>query len=508
MSSFTDSIPAALRASVFRFPEKPFLIAADRIWTYRQVHDETLAIADCLEEMGLRAGDRVAILDVDSIEYVVLLLALAAIGAIAVPLNYRQQLPELSYQIENSGARLLLANQRYMERVSGLSDKLEFGPVAIDRFFAEAAKRGPSRRVLNDLPGNTPFVICYTSGTTGKPKGAVLEQRTLWLRAMKFIVELGIVPDDIVHATFPMFHIGGLVFSLMALLRGASFVVYPQFELGATMALVRERRVTFMTVVPTMFAMMAKAEGFDATYFGDLRLILYAGAPMNPQLLKKIMGVYRGDLVQSFGQTEDLPQSILTPEDHRWSFRHDAARLASIGKPPIGVELRLVDNDGMPVPVGEIGEIVTRGGTGMTEYWGLPEETAKTLKQGWVHSGDLGYHDKDGYLYLAGRKRQMIIRGGENVYPAEVEKVLHTLPYVSDCVVVGLPDEKWGEIVAAVLVCSDPSVAEADIIAHCRQFLASYRCPEKVFFKQALPYNATGKVDRSLVLADIAATAS
>jgi fatty-acyl-CoA synthase len=503
MSFFPDSISAALRASSFRFPDKPFLIEANRVQTFSQVHDQVLIIADCLEGMGLGPGDRVAILDVDSSEYIVLLIALAALRAVAVPLNYRQQVPEIAYQVENSGARLLLANGRYLERASAAADKLDCGVLAIDRLFADAAKQPPSSRVLSNVPGETPLVICYTSGTTGKPKGAVLEQRVLWLRAVKFIIELGIVSEDVVHATFPMFHIGGLVFSVMALLRGASIVVHPQFEISSTMALVRDRRVTFMTLVPTMFSMVVKADGFGPAFFGDLRMILYAGSPMNPQLLKQVMRTYRGALVQSFGQTEDLPQSLLTPEDHRWSFAHDSARLGSIGRPPIGVELRIIDAEGASLPAGEIGEIITRGGTGMTEYWGLPEETAKTLKDGWIHSGDLGYRDEDGYLYLAGRKRQMIIRGGENVYPAEVEKVLLALPYVTDCVVIGLPDREWGETVVAVLVRAAAACEEAEIIAHCRRSLASYKCPERVIFRTALPYNATGKVDRKVVLAEI-----
>ncbi|QEX17943.1 fatty-acid--CoA ligase [Hypericibacter terrae] len=494
----SDSLTALVRAAAGRFGAKPCLIAAERTVSFEGFAGEIASLSRHLAASGIRPGDRVALLDVDSIDFFEILYAIAALGAIAVPLNYRQRVPELRYQIQNSGARLLLAGSRYEAEAEALKLDLALGWQRLDMFCNEARAKHPcSLADLRGVEGSAPFVICYTSGTTGRPKGAVLDQRAACLRAYKFIIEFGIRRDDIVHVTTPLFHISALVITMTCLVRGAGVLILPQFKLETTMAAVREHRVTFLSLVPTMLAMMAAAPEFGAAYFGDVRLIVYAGAPMNPRLLRDVMSVYRGEMVQSFGQTEDLPQSILSIEDHREAFLQGAKHLDSIGRPPIGVELKICDAQGREVPQGEIGEIASRGGTGMVGYWEMPEETAKTIKEGWLFSGDLGYRDADGYIYLAGRKKQMIIRGGENVYPAEVEKVLLDFPGIKDAVVIGLPDPVWGEIIAAVIVARDGPVDPAALVAHCKRHLASYRCPDCVFQRDSLPYNAGGKVDRN-----------
>jgi acyl-CoA synthetase (AMP-forming)/AMP-acid ligase II len=495
-----DSLSALVRAAAGRFGPKPCLIASERTVSFEGFAGEVASLARHLKMAGIEAGDRVALLDLDSIDFFEILYAIAATGAIAVPLNYRQRVPELSYQIRNSGARLLLAGSRYEAEARELAPDLALGWQRLDAFCRTA--RAAHRCGIADLAGvegRSPFVICYTSGTTGRPKGAVLDQRACCLRAYKFIVEFGIRPDDIVHVTTPLFHISALVITMTGLVRGAGVLLLPQFKLETTMAAVRDHGVTFLSLVPTMLAMMVAAPDFSAAYFGAVRLIVYAGAPMSPRLLRRVMSLYKGDMVQSFGQTEDLPQTILSIEDHRQAFRDGAKHLDSIGRPPIGVELRICDNEGREVPTGEIGEIASRGGTGMVGYWQMPEETAKTLKEGWLFSGDLGYRDEDGYVYLAGRKKQMIIRGGENVYPAEVERVLLDYPGIKDAAVIGLPDSVWGEVIAAIVVSNDGPVDPASLVSHCKRHLASYRCPDRIFQRESLPYNAGGKVDRGLL---------
>jgi acyl-CoA synthetase (AMP-forming)/AMP-acid ligase II len=495
-----DSLAALVRAAAGRFGPKPCLIAPNRIVTFESFASEVASLVRHLKASGIGQGDRVALLDVDSIDFFEILYAIAATGAIAVPLNYRQRAPELRYQIQNSGARLLLAGSRYEDEARALTPDLALGWQRLDRFCHQA--REAHRCGIADLTGvdgRSPFVICYTSGTTGRPKGAVLDQRAACLRAYKFIIEFGVRPDDIVHVTTPLFHISALVLTMTGLVRGAGVLILPQFKLDTTMPALRQHRVTILSLVPTMLAMMAAAPDFGSAYFGDLRLIVYAGAPMNPRLLRDVMSVFKGDMVQSFGQTEDLPQSILTIADHREAYLHGAKHLDSVGRPPIGVELKICDAQGREVRGGEIGEIASRGGTGMLGYWQMPEETAKTLKEGWIFSGDLGYRDAEGYVYLAGRKKQMIIRGGENVYPAEVERVLLDFPGIKDAVVIGLPDPVWGEIIAAVIVPADGPVDDIGLAAHCKRHLASYRCPDRVFQRESLPYNAGGKVDRNLL---------
>ncbi|MGE3968446.1 MAG: class I adenylate-forming enzyme family protein [Dongiaceae bacterium] len=503
-----DSIMAALRSSALRFGEKACLVTPDRTVSFAAFYDLVCGTAEHLRATGIARGDRVAILDIDSIEHLVALYAAAALEAIAVPLNYRQRPVEIEYQLGNSGARLLLAGDRYLAPMQPLAPMLEFGIEPIRPFVAAAETRGAGAVRFLGTGSRSPFLICYTSGTTGRPKGAVLEQRTLWLRSLKYNLEFGFTPEDRLHCGFPMFHIGGLVYSLAAVMRGASLLILPQFQLEPTMAAVRDLGATFLATVPTMLSLMTQSPDFGPDYFGRLRLIMYGGAPMNPTLLRTIMSAYRGEMVQSFGSTEDLPQTLLMPADHRAALASAPERLSSIGRPPFGVEFAILDGAGRPVPQGTVGEIATRSGTNMAGYWQLPEETARTLKDGWMLGGDLGYVDADGFVHLAGRKKDMIIRGGENIYPIEVETLLALLPGVADCAVIGLPDAHWGEIVVAIVVSRDRTLDAATVIAHCRQSLASYRCPEKVLFRDELPRNSLGKTDRQALLRSIAEPAA
>ena len=263
---------------------------------------------------------------------------------------------------------------------------------------------GPVR--LTDPDPATPLAICYTSGTTGRPKGAVIDQYTGNLRALKIMYDLRLGPDDVMHMTTPMFHISCLILSLAALQRGATQVILPQFDYEATMAAVQAHKVTFINTVPTILSMAMARDDFTPEVFAGLRLIMYTAAPMSLPLLRKLMEVYKGDLIQFLGQTEDLPQTVLTPEDHHNALAGiSPERLESVGRASGAVDLMVCDDDGNPVAEGEIGEIATRAGTAMSGYWNLPEETEKALKNGWIYTGDLGYLDADGYVYLAGRKK-------------------------------------------------------------------------------------------------------
>ncbi len=501
------SIPALVQAAANAFGEKTCAITPERTVSFRQFAADVASIAGHLDALGIVPGDRVAILDVNSLNFLEILCALGVLGAIAVPLNYRQRVTENRFQLEDSGARLLLANSRYGAEARELASPLALGWRAID----DATQIGlPGKAAdglvrLTDRDPATPLAICYTSGTTGRPKGAVIDQFTASLRAFKLMYDLRLGPDDVMHMTTPMFHISCLMLSLAALQRGAAQLILPQFEYETTMAAVREHKVTFINTVPTILSMALARGDFTPDVFAGLRLIMYTAAPMSLPLLRRLMSVYQGDLVQFLGQTEDLPQTVLTPEDHHKALAGIApGRLESIGLPSAGVDLAICDDAGEPVAHGEIGEIVTRAGTAMSGYWNLPDETAATLKDGWIYTGDLGRRDADGYVYLAGRKKHMIIRGGENVYPSEVEPVLLQAPGVRDAVILGLPDETWGEIVVAVVTRENGDAEAEAIIAHCKRQLASYRCPEKIYFVDEMPLNAAGKILRHLLLDEIA----
>ena len=381
------SIPALVQAAANGFGDKTCAIAPERTVTFRQFAADVASIAGHLEALGVVSGDRVAILDVNSLNFLETLCALGVLGAIAVPLNYRQRVPEYRFQIEDSSARLLLANSRYSAEAGELASPLALGWRAIDDAtqigLPGTATDGLIR--LTDLDPATPLAICYTSGTTGRPKGAVIDQFTASLRALKIMYDLRLGSDDVMHMTTPMFHISCLILSLAALQRGAVQLILPQFDYETTMAAVREHKVTFINTVPTILSMALARDDFTPDVLTGLRLIMYTAAPMSLPLLRKLMSVYKGELIQFLGQTEDLPQTVLTPEDHRNALAGIAAgRLESVGQPSVGVDLAICDDAGDPVPRGEIGEIVTRAGTAMSGYWKLPDETAAALKDGWM----------------------------------------------------------------------------------------------------------------------------
>lgn len=496
-------VAALVRAAADGYADKPCAIAPERTVTFRAFADEVAAMAAGLSRHGVSPGDRVALLDVNTLDFLQAICALATMGAVAVPLNYRQREPEHRFQIEDSGARLLLAGRRYAATAEALAPTLELGCLALDDVGFRGHGRAP-RGSAAERPAaraGLPLAICYTSGTTGRPKGAVIDQFTVAFRALKLMYDLRLGPDDVMHMTTPMFHISCLILSLAAIQRGATQVIVPQFDYEATTAAMLRHRVTFINTVPTILSMMLARADFRPEILSGLRLIMYTAAPMSLPLLRKLASVYKGDLVQFLGQTEDLPQTVLTPEDHRNALAGIAPhRLESVGRPCANVELMICNDAGEALPPGDIGEIVTRGATAMSGYWNLAEESARTLKDGWIFSGDLGYRDEDGYVYLAGRKKHMIIRGGENVYPSEVEPVLLDAPGVRDAVVLGLPDDTWGEIVVAAVVPDGPSPDATAIIGHCRSRLASYRCPERVVFVDELPLNAAGKVVRHVLV--------
>jgi fatty-acyl-CoA synthase len=497
------SLLSVLRASADHFEDKPAFVSPERSVGYRDFCSNVGRIAAHLRQLGLLPGARVAVLDVDGTEYLEIFYGIGVAGLVVVPLNYRQRLEELAFQIEDSDARLLIAGTQYRTQAETLGASVEFGWTSLQALHTEATATACDTSDIEPSDPHAAFAICYTSGTTGRPKGATISQHVTCLRALKFVAEFGLTSDDVLHVTPPLFHISGVVLNLVGFVRGCSVLILPQFRFAETLALMHHYRVTCVCLVPTILAMMRNAPEFGPAIFGSLRIILYAGSPMSPQLIRDIMSVYQGDMIQSFGQTEDLPQLILNAQHHRAAFAAEAPALHSIGKPAIGVEIKISDGKGRPVPKGEIGEIASRGGTAMLGYWNLPDATASTIVDGWVHSGDLGYIGTDGFVYLAGRKKQMIIRGGENVYPAEVERVLLEAPGVKDAVVLGMPDPVWGEIVVAVVVADTGTTDEAALIAFCRTRLASYRCPEQVIFRDELTYNAGGKVDRSQLRQEI-----
>ncbi|GAA4698632.1 fatty acid--CoA ligase [Pseudonocardia yuanmonensis] len=496
------SLGEALPLSAERHPDKAcFLFPDGTEHSFALTNSRVNRLVSALQAHGIGRGDRLAVLALDSHRYVEIVLACLKLGAVFMPLNYRLMRPEVDVFLERGRAVAMFHDARYSGLLSGL------------------AERHPSLRLVVELETDfdplletgrdvEPPVVCqdrdllglaFTSGTTGTPKGVLQSQGM-----MKAIVEHGMIvnqprPDDIRYVAAPAFHVTGIAGLLGGVAFGFTSLLLPQFDAQTVLGFMAEDRITGAFLVPTMISTLLQQPGVADHGYDRLRLIYYGAAPMSPTLLRRAMDVFDCDFLQLFGAgTEAGLQAFLTPEEHRLALAGRPELLGSIGRPGYGIALRLVDEDLNDVPDGEVGEIATRSDMVMDGYLDMPEETARAFAGGWFRAGDMAYRDKDGYLYLHGRKKDMIIRGGENIYPVEIETVLAEHPAVVQCAVVGVPDEHWGETVRAFVTApswtgTDEELA-AELVELCRGRLARYKVPADVVRRDELPMNASGKI--------------
>ncbi|MDA0158697.1 AMP-binding protein [Solirubrobacter ginsenosidimutans] len=416
--------------------------------THRELHERASRVAGALAARGVRAGDRVAMLLHNGLEFPETLLACLRLGAIAVPINFRLTQNEIDYILADCGAAVL---------VDGPLDH-------------EPAPRAP-------IESSDPALLCYTSGTTGRPKGAVLTHANLVASTLSWIHEMGATADDVWLSGQPLFHIGGINGMLPFLALGATAILTPTtgFDPAHAVRLMEQHAVTMCIFVPTQWDQVTAIAQRTR-----LRVAMWGAAPASRKTLEALARTYPGvDIVSAYGQTEMSGATTLLKGP-------DATRkMGSVGKPMRDVELRLEDE------VDGVGEIVYRGPFVMQGYWNDADATAEAFAGGWFHSGDLATRDAEGYLRLVDRKKDMIVSGGENIYPAEVERVLREHPAVADVAVVGVPHPRWGETPVAFVV---GACTEHELIGHCRAHLASYKKPTAIHFVTSLPRNAAGKV--------------
>ncbi|HEX7759624.1 MAG TPA: long-chain fatty acid--CoA ligase [Caulobacteraceae bacterium] len=486
------------------FPDKDCVILEDRRSTYRQMQSRIDQLAAAMRDRGVGKGTRVGILQVNSVAFVECLYAGLQIGAIVVPLNYRLKAQELEYIVNQAGLSMLFVGERYVELVQSIREKTPAlttciglegpapGMAAYETLFG-----GPATvAVPEPMDDHDIALILYTSGTTGLPKGAMLSYRALHHQALAMLLSLKLTHEDRVLAGGPLYHVGTLGYLIPTLYAGATWVMVPQFEARDALGTIQRERLTVCWFAPAMLNFMAQLEGASTYDLSSLRMIQYGGGPMPPRVLKDASRLFGCRFMQVYGLTEAVPQTFLDPDDHVLD-EHDPRRhrLASIGKPAPNVDLRIVDAAGRDVAPGQIGEIVCQCDTMMEGYWRKPEETAQAIRDGWLHTGDLARLDADGFIYLVDRIKDMIIRGGENIYPAEIERVLYEHPAIAEAAVIGVPDETWGECVKAVVVLRPGMDATAEtVIRHCQDRLASYKKPSVVEFIEALPRTSGGKV--------------
>lgn len=453
------------------------------------------AMAGALRREGVTADTPVMLLGRNSVAWFEAWFAILWAGGVVVPVNPRLNPREIALMIEDAGADLILCESELADLVGGVPSAriLSIGAEAVS-WIDGAAPAEDAGRGGDDLAA-----ILYTGGTTGRPKGVMLSHANLLASALGALAmpEMACGPHYL-H-TAPLSHAGGLSGLLMALLSGSTHYFLPQFEARAVMAAVREYGISDVFLVPTMMEMLVGEPDFDAASLPGLRRIRYGGSSIGPALLAAIKTRLPGvAFSQAYGMTELSPvATILTPQDHR---NADPARLRSAGRPTPLVELRIADSHDRGMPTGEVGEVQVRGPNVMRGYRNLPDLTAETLRGGWMRTGDLGFLDAQGYLTIVDRLKDMIVSGGENVYSREVEIAVGTHPDVIACAVVGLPDPRWGERVAAAVVMRDGAVSDADAIrAHCRERIAAFKLPRQIRFLDSLPLTGVGKVDKRAV---------
>ncbi|HZG80226.1 MAG TPA: o-succinylbenzoate--CoA ligase [Brevibacillus sp.] len=490
----------------FITPDRIALIDESRQLTYREMSAEINRYAHMLEvRYELQQGERIGIWATNSIEYLMLLFAIAKLGCIAVVLNVRLTPRELEYQLNDSGSRLLIVETSFRQEAesilanTGVQQVLWFdqGEGSCHQLPEQASAYPSDLLIREGVAGDTPFIICYTSGTTGKPKGAVLTQENMFWNAVNNVLALDLTSFDKSLTLLPMFHIGGIgLFALPTLFAGGTVIVPHRFDPAKTLQLIEEHRVTIVMGVPTIYDFIRKSPNFPTSNLDSIRWFYCGGAPCPHELIQSYLD--RGvPFAQGFGMTETSPTVFMTS-------REDYGRkIGSIGKPVMFCDIRVVDEGGEDVGPGEIGELWIKGGNVMQGYWNRPVATAESFRDGWLLTGDLVTRDEEGFVTIIGRKKDMIISGGENIYPLEVEQVISQLPAVDEVAVVGVADAKWGEVpVAAIAVKTGHELREDDVKQYCQKRLAKYKVPVRIDFVKALPKNATGKIDKKTIKAD------
>jgi long-chain acyl-CoA synthetase len=470
--------------------------------------DRVARLAAGLVTLGMQRGDRVAILAENSARYLETYFAAPWGGGIVTPLNHRLALPELVAIMENAGAKILVVDAVHAEAGAELAAR------ANCRYVIFASPQRPDRRewiayeelATKTAPapdagrsGDDVAAIVYTSGSTGSPKGVMHSHANII--AAGFAVAAGYQLDEqtVSLISGPLFHVGATGLGIPTLMAAGMLSILPRFDAGRALERVERHGVTVLNGVPTMLQMMVQHPDCGRRDLTSLRRVPFGGAPMPPTLLAELLAVMpRAQFIHSFGMTETVSSCTMLPDIWLREERRAAGKFNSIGRVMLGSELSIRDPADNDVPSGTIGEIVVRGPCVMRGYWNKPELTAQTLRDGWLHTGDLGYLDEDGFLFIVDRLKDMIITGGENVYSTEVEEAIYSHGGVSQCAVIGIPDARWGEAVHAIVTPrAGVELTEAALIAHCRENIARYKCPRSIEIRaEALPLSAANKINK------------
>jgi len=492
-----------LRRSAERFPRKAAILWQGTELSYRDLDLAANKLANTLLDLGLSKGAKVGILSRNRTEYGIAFFGVARTGGVLVNVSVLYAPEELQFVLNKADVEILIYEDVFEEKVAAvlpnlpkITRRVRIGSAAGDvpefyRFIEGASADYPKVEIHED----DPFCMTYTGGTTGRPKGVLTSHRNRAVTAHTVMVEEAIDERDVVGIVTPMFHVAALnIMFQPAVLAGATTTLLSKWNVADFARMARETKLTAAFMVPTQVSMVVSDPEFDASNFVTWRKLSFAGAPMPDWVQKEMMAkLPEVKLTQIYGQSE---MGVLTSLRH-WYLPE---KLGSIGRQAYNVDVAVVDPEGRPVKPGEIGEIVSRGHNVMLEYYNEPEQTRAFFRHGWAWTGDVGTIDEDGFITLVDRSKDMIISGGENVYPKEIENVLYEHPGVAECAVFGIPDDKWGEIPAAfVQVKAGVPVTEEELVEHCAQRLARFKRPRLVRFVEQFPKTPIGKIQKNIL---------
>ncbi|MBK9179028.1 MAG: fatty acid--CoA ligase [Acidimicrobiales bacterium] len=482
---------------------QPALLVGERTITYGQLDERSSRVAQALQTEGVGPHDRVAILDKNVPEYFDLLFGGAKLNAVLVAVNWRLAPPEVAYIVNDAQAAVLVVGEELVPVLEAIEGELTTVRKIVvigshdrhESYDDWAGRFDPADPGVVPQGGDVAFQL-YSSGTTGRPKGVMLTNDNLFALLPLASQIWGFGPDSVNLVAMPLFHIGGSGWAAVGLYYGCASVLVREVNPVELVTLVPAQGITHAFLVPAVLQFMLGVPGVHDADWSRLRTIVYGASPISTQVLADAVRTFGCDFVQAYGLTETTGAIVNLPAADHDPDGANAHRLRAAGLPGPGVELRVVDPaTGDDVATGTVGEIWVRGPQNMKGYWNLPDETAKAFVDGWFRTGDAGYLDDDGYVYIHDRVKDMIVSGGENVYPAEVENVLMAHPAVADVAVIGVPDERWGETPKAVVVAAPgATVGGAELIAYCREHLAHYKCPTSVDVVEVIPRNPSGKI--------------
>ncbi|EGL81968.1 AMP-dependent synthetase and ligase [Caldalkalibacillus thermarum TA2.A1] len=482
-------------------PDKVAIYYYETAYSYKELDRLAGQLARGLrQKLGLVPGDVLAIQSSNTMEYVLTLLACWRSGIVLTPLNPALKRDEICYQLDHSGARAFIYEAAVQKKAREALEQIQV-PITPVIFQGDPKDKEHSFSSLfhkellapENVPGEHLALIIYTSGTTGKPKGVCLSHHNITVMAQMLIKALQLTAQDRSLLVLPLFHVNAIMCTLTApLMEGASVVIRKRFVLEEFLPCIERYQPTYTSAVPTIYSRLVHLpEGVEKNYhLNSLRFGICGAAPMSKSLFERVEELFSFKLIEGWGLSEGTMASTLNPLDGK-------RKVGSIGLALPGQTVKVVDEQGQEVPRGERGELIVKGENIMVGYLNNPEATCETIKDGWLYTGDIGYQDEEGYFYIVDRKKDLIIRGGINIYPKEIEEVIYRLKEVREAAVIGVPHEDYGEEVKAyVSLIPGSSLTEEAVIAHCRKYLADYKCPKSVEFMSELPKNAVGKITK------------